>query len=409
MKWQKLVIYFGISMFLISCGKKKEATKSEPAAEAPAAPVATDTKPVEVKPEDKKVGAENAGRGNVANNRKNLNKKDSKAAKNTTKKSDKSGSGSSPKTTESSTSGSAAKAEKKSSAASVAQGSVPLTDGVSNFGLLYTGAADDGILGKLVAESKDKSAEQQKADKALAISIFDISYLVDRTGQLTIDMSIKNNGITEERRFQMPFEANDRMALAHSPLRVTAECIDADKFSDDCSNLLVGIEKDGAQAMAILRQTKANLWYQVNVVDDEEYNELVQFLRNSKLDYETDNKVDQVYLNTFEVVGGKSGYTAVIMGKAKQVISLKSDLLVKKDLSASLNDVEKATDWDELNLFMTRSGKDLRFMNMFKSATLTQNNGKGQITVDMNVESKVSKAKNKVILKFTRKAVPARL
>lgn len=409
MKWQKLVIYFGISMFLISCGKKKEATKSEPAAEAPAAPVATDVKPVEVKPEDKKVGAENAGRGNVANNRKNLNKKDSKAAKNTTKKSDKSGSGSSPKTTESSTSGSAAKTEKKSSAASVAQGSVPLTDGVSNFGLLYTGSSDDGILGKLVAESKDKSADQQKADKALAISIFDISYLVDRTGQLTIDMSIKNNGITEERRFQMPFEANDRMALAHSPLRVTAECIDADKFSDDCSNLLVGIEKDGAQAMAILRQTKANLWYQVNVVDDEEYNELVQFLRNSKLDYETDNKVDQVYLNTFEVVGGKSGYTAVIMGKAKQVISLKSDLLVKKDLSASLNDVEKATDWDELNLFMTRSGKDLRFMNMFKSATLTQNNGKGQITVDMNVESKVSKAKNKVILKFTRKAVPARL
>lgn len=408
MKWQKLIIYMGISLFLISCGKKKEATREEAPAPAPAAPAETkptEQNPAPVTPVDlNKKEANKEGRGALNGQRKETKGKGSSGK--TVKKESKSSNSSSPTVKE--TKPAAGSSSSSSSSSKAVAGSVPLTGGVSTYGLLYTGASQDAVLERLISLEAGKSAEQVKMNKALAVSIFETAYLVDRTGQLTIDVTLKSNGRIEDHRFQMPFEAQTQMSLDNSGIKVLAECIDAQPYSDDCSNLLVTIQKGSAEAKAVLRQTKADLWFQYDISKDEEFNQLANFLRNSKLDYVTDDRVDKIYLNTYEIVGGKSGYVTAIMGKAKQVIALKSDLLINSDLSAPLNMVDKVTDWNDINMFMAASGKDLKFMSMIKSAKLIQNSGKGQITLEVTTESKSSKALNKVFFKITRKDVATR-
>lgn len=412
MKWQKLVIYFSISLFLISCGKKKEAAKSEappPAAPATPAPAPAENKPapnspVVVNPGDKAKDKAGKKSGSATGRDKSITR-DRKATQDKSEK--KNGSSSS-----------ASKGEKPSSGA--APGfkleqhkplkSASLTGGETNFGLLYTGSSEDGVLAKLIELESQKPAAQALKDKELAISLLDLSYLVDRTGQITIDLTMVVGGKTTDKRFQMPYAAEKLMSARDADLKISAECIDAYKYSDDCSNILVTVDKGAASAKAILRQTKAELGYEyeVSAKEDSEYSALTQFLKNSKLDFETDNRMEKSYLNTFEVVGGKSAFTAVIMGKAKQVLAFKSDLLINKDLSAPLNQVDKVTDWNDINLFMTANGKDLKFMELFKSASLAANNGKGQITVSMIAESKLTKSKNKVLFQFSRKGVATR-
>lgn len=387
----------GISLFIVSCGKKKEAAKDQ----APAETVA-DTKPADQTPAPvatpeaaKKQEAKKEGRDKLAGEKRtDLKEKKSKS--------------SGPQGSTSSAPAKEAKPAATANSAKAEAGSVPLTGGTSTYGLLYTGASQDSVLEKLAMMEAGKSAEQAKLNKSLSISIFEMAYLVDKEGQLTIDMTLKSAGRVEDHRFQMPFDAQSQMRLSNSGITVMAECIDAQPYSDDCSNLLVTVQKGSAEAKAVLRQTKADLWFQYDVTDDQEFNQLASFLRNSKLDYVTDERVESVYMNSYEILGGKSGYTAAIMGKAKQVIALKSDLLVNSDLSAPLNMVDKVSDWSDINMFMAANGKDLKFMSLIKSATLVQNNGKGQITIEVTTESKSSKELHKVVLKMTRKDVATR-
>lgn len=397
MKWQKLVIYMGISLFIVSCGKKKEAAKNDAPAEtvAEAKPADQTPAPVATPEAAKKQEAKKEGRDKLAGEKRtDLKEKKSKS--------------SGPQGSTSSAPAKEAKPAATANSAKAEAGSVPLTGGTSTYGLLYTGASQDSVLEKLAMMEAGKSAEQAKLNKSLSISIFEMAYLVDRTGQLTIDMTLKSAGRVEDHRFQMPFDAQSQMQLSNSGITVMAECIDAQGFSDDCSNLLVTVQKGAAEAKAVLRQTKADLWFQYDVTDDQEFNQLASFLRNSKLDYVTDERVESVYMNSYEILGGKSGYTAAIMGKAKQVIALKSDLLVNSDLSAPLNMVNKVTDWSDINMFMAANGKDLKFMSLIKSATLVQNDGKGQITIEVTTESKSSKELHKVVFKMTRKDVATR-
>lgn len=407
MKWQKLVIFMSISLFIVSCGKKKEAAKSD----APAA-TAAETKPAEPAPApvatpaeaNKKPEVKKEGRDTLVVGEKKVDLNDKKASANKPTKKESKPSAS----TSSSPSAPTGVKETNTSPVSSTKaeaGSVPLTGGTSTYGLLYTGSSQDAVLEKLAEMEAGKSADQVKLNKTLSKSIFDLAYLIDRTGQLTIDVTLKTSNRIEDHRFQMPFDAQSEMQLSHSGITVSALCIDAQPYSDDCSNLLVTIQKGASQAKAVLRQTKADLWFQYDVTDDQEFNQLAGFLRNSRLDYVTDERVETVYMNTYEVINGKSGYTAAIMGKAKQVIALKSDLLISNDLSAPLNLVDKVTDWNDINMFMAANGKDLKFMDLIKSASLVQNNGKGEITIEVVTESKSSKELHKVLFKMTRKDV----
>jgi hypothetical protein len=196
-----------------------------------------------------------------------------------------------------------------------------------------------------------------------------------------------------------------------SEIQLSAECLDSVKASDRCSNLLVTFVKDGAEVKAVLRQTLANIWFEYDKVEQaNEYATLVEFFKNSSLNYETGNKVDSAYLNTFEVVNGKSGFKVIVTGKRSQVLSFKADLLLKKDLSAPMISVDKETKFKGIDMWMGQIvGKDLSFMNAISNVKLVQNNTRGQITLDMTIKSASTGSVNSLTLRFSRVPVSASL
>lgn len=400
MKLRQLLVFSLALVFFTACGSKKESAAQQPA-EAQKAETAVPAPTISSEEAKKKADAEKLaaaklakskeGRGGVTRGHKGQHK------------------------TEHGQKGSSA-SQGDSSDSFLGTQDIVITGGKSKSGMKYSGSAGDGILTQLLTEEKMKLAVDQDRNAVLAASIWDMSYVVDGQGELTLDIALTKGAGLSQVKARTQYSAGHVMSVAAntgsgSEIQLTAECLDTVKASDRCSNLLVKFVKDGAEATAVLRQTLANIWFEYDKVEQaNEYATLVEFFKNSSLDFETGNKVDSAYLNTFEVVNGKSGFKVVVTGKRSQVLGFKADLLLKKDLSAPMISVDKETKFKGVDMWMGQIvGKDLSFMSSISDAKLVQNNTKGQITLDMTVKSASTGSVNSLTLRFTRVPVSASL
>lgn len=427
MNLQKLIIFLGLSLFLASCGKKKEATRQEaPVATQTPQPAGTPQSAPESVPPDVKV-SDKAEKTRVDNSKEapkpvtDIANKGVKTSEEVSLKMNGRGNINDRKVPVKTSSKTMTKvipsqvSDKKvkvgeslasSGAANKLANSLYLTGGISDYGLYYTTIANDGVFRVLQELVAEKTADEIEKDIAFSQSIYDAQFLIDRKGNLTVDVSLRIGKGFEERRFVAPYDKNQLMVVNLDSIKMTAECIDLNKRSEDCYNMIVTLEKSGAETKIVLRQSGARLDYQMDLSEDSDFNELAQYLRNSNLDVQTSERVATINVYSFEVLNGKSAQTTVLMGVANQVLSFKSELTVKKDLSPSLNNVDKAQDWNDLYLEKARFTKDMKFQSMIKSAKLTENNGKGQFSMDVMFESKVSKSQNRIKFKMTRELVP---
>ncbi len=398
MKLRQLLVFSLAAVFFTACGSKKESAAQQPAeaqkAETAAPAPTISSEEAKKKAEAEKLAAEKkkSKQGHGATSGRKHNHKH--------------------------------KSEDKGSSASQGDSSdsflgtqdIVVTGGKTKSGMKYSGSAADGIMTQLLANEKMKLAVEQDRNAILAASIWDMSYVVDAQGELTIDIALTKGAGLSQVKVRTQYSAGQVMSVvattgSGSEIQLTAECLDSVKQANQCSNLLVKFVKDGAEATALLRQTLANIWFEYEKVEQaNEYATLVEFFKNSQLDFETGNKVDSAYLNTFEVVNGKSGFKAVVTGKRSQVLGFKADLLLKKDLSAPMISVDKETKFKGVDLWMGQIvGKDLSFMNAISDAKLVQNSTKGQITIDMTVKSASTGSSNSFTLRFTRVPVSASL
>ncbi len=407
LKWQKLIVYLGISLFLNSCGVKKEPVRDETpsATEAPVnspqsppssspPPSVTESKPLPENQVKLKQGRDSLDLSKRAP--KSISKKHTAVPKESEKSKE-------------------STSESKSKASPAV-----LTGGRSELGFVYSGASDDSILKLLITNENKVTEPQAKLNKTLAGSIIEMSYLVDKTNQITIDISLKTKNEINNYRFQTAFRENSLMTMSNANLIVTAQCVDSYKYSDHCSNLVVKIETGVAQSQAILRQSSADLKFWVYDVNDPEHSELIQFLKNSSTNTIKSNesnkkinhkKVEKVSFSSFEILNGRAGFSAIIMGQDRQIISIKSELMLKQDLTAAQNNVEKNLDESDLNVFLATQGTpgDSSFMDLFKTATVTENNSMGQVTVEIKTEAKRSKISSKIVFRFTRISIPTKM
>lgn len=287
-----------------------------------------------------------------------------------------------------------------------------LTGGTSKLGYVYTGSAQDSIINVLAADEQGKAPDEFKRNAAVAASIWDMGYLIDSTGLLWIEIKlVKSSGGFSKVQVKTPYKVGQVMHVAanagSSSLDISAECLDSDMKSNQCSNLLVTFVQDGGQATAMLRQSLANIWFEAKESKSAaDYSHFVEFFNNASLDVETPNKLHKAYLYTFEVVNGKSGFKAVVTGKQNQVIALKADLLLQGDLSAPMTSVDKETKFNEVEMWMGRNiSKDLGLSNLVNEAVLVQNSTKGELTFDL----KVGAANKDFKVKFSRVPVSAEL
>ena len=404
MKFRQLLVFSLAVVFFTACGSKKDSAAQQPA-DAQKAETAAPAPTISSEEAKKKAEAEKLAAGKLAKSkegrggatRRKMGKHEGKH------KSEQSQKGSS-------------SSQRDSSDSFLGSRDIVITGGRSKSGLKYSGSSNDGILTELLTEEKMKLAVDQDRNAVLAASIWDMSYVVDRQGELTIDIALTKGAGLSQVKVRTQYTAGQAMSVvantgSGSEIELTAECLDTVKALDRCSNLLVKFEKDGAVATAVLRQTLSNIWYEYGKVEPgNEYATLLEFFKNSALDFETGNKVDLAYLNTFEVVNGKSGFKVVVTGKGSQVLGFKADLLLKKDFSAPMISVDKETKFKGVDMWMGQiAGKDLSFMNAISDAKLVQNNTKGQITINITVKSASTGSVNVLSLKFTRVPVSASL
>lgn len=436
LKWQKAIVLMGISLIVTSCGVKKEPSKVEtpPATQTPAPaeqpaptpqlpPSAPPSTAKETKPLPKNEVKDKQGRDSLdLSNRtsKKMTKKLSAEQKESEKLKART---SAPKYSFNSKDPSSNdNLFVASNSSKITTSSAILTGGGNDLGFIYSGASNDSILKFLISEENKVTAQQAQLNKILAGSIMEMSYLVDKTKQITIDITLRTGNEISDIRLQTAFKENSLMKMSEANLFVTAQCVDSYKYSDDCSNLVVKIKNEGAQSHAILRHSNANIKYWHYNVEDAEYNELFQYLKNSSTDrdnkrgneaqeemkHNRHNRIEEVYFNSFEIVNGRAGFTAIIKGQDNQIISLKSELMLKRDLTAAQNNVEKNLDESDLNVHRSTQGSrgNTSFMDLFKSATVIENNSMGHVTVEIKTESKKFKISNKILLIFSRISIP---
>ncbi len=403
-----LIVSLALALFA-GCGKKKTAVNGGTAAHtsAPAPTVTPEEEIAKAKADAARIEADKKkeGRGSVNSKRHGTNTGGSASqAQQGSSSADASGSGGGSKST-----------VPKSTPSHLAL-NLALTGGSSADGHVFTGSAADGIISELKLKAELKSVADQKRNLVLATSIVDMAYLVDNQGVLTIDIAFKKgNGISKQSA-KTEFSATGRMRATSnvgkaSEIEITAECLDIHATNDKCSNLLVSFEQGGAEATALLRQTYANIRAEYDkVTEANEYATLVEFFKNASLDVETGNKVQTAYLHTYEVVKGKAGFKAVIVGKKGQIIAFRDDLVLKKSFAEPSIAVDKETQFKDVDLWMGRViGKDLGFLNSISSARLVKNNTKGEISIDVVVSSASTGSSDTMTLKFSRIAVAAHL
>lgn len=400
MKLKQLLVFSLALVFFTACGSKKESAVAQQPAEPQKAETATPAPTISAEEAKKKAEADKAAADKKAKDGRGVAKKRGEKHKQKEQGQEQKGS----------------TATGGVSDDFLGTKDVVVTGGKSKPGLKYTGSSDDGVITQLLTEEKMKLASEQDRNAILAASIWDMAYVIDNQGVLTLDISLtKGNGLSKVEA-RTPFTAGQAMHIvattgSGSEIQLTAECIDTAKFSDRCANLLVSFVQDGAEATAVLRQTLANIRFEYEKIEQaNEYATLVEFFKNSSTNAQTGNKIDSAYLNTFEVVNGKSGFKVVVTGQRGQVLGFRADLLLKKDLSAPMISVDKETKFKDADLWMGQIvGKDLSFMNSISSAKLVQNSTKGHIAIDLVVKSASTGSQNSLTLHFTRVPVSASL
>jgi hypothetical protein len=147
----------------------------------------------------------------------------------------------------------------------------------------------------------------------------------------------------------------------------------------------------GRAAVAILfRQSLADIRVSVTKSSgNPEYENIRDFFINSHYDSNTDMKLKKVELKSFEVVNGRSGFEAQLIGENRQLISLGGPLLapdagtsvdIRADRTAELQD---SLDLDNL------AGYKFDLANFIGSAKIVNNNGLGQVRIALKMRKRV--------------------
>lgn len=396
---QYLILILAVAFFS-ACGKKKEAVEqTQPVAPPTATPAPDPAAPDKAKLDAEKAEADRKAKETAKSaDRERASKRDQKVA---------------PKNVVKARPG---KIVPKNVEKKIATQELQLTGGQSELGMIYTGSNADFIITQLLTDEKMKPIDVQNKNLKLAADIWEMAYLVDRSGQLSLDIEFKNGEGYSKIQAKTTYISSGIMRMITNPgtaaaVEITAECLDKSPMPNRCKNLLVTFSKDGAQTTAVLRQTLADIRFNWDdVKEPNEYATFFEFLNNARLDIESPNRIDLAYLHTFEIINGKSGFKAIVTGKKNQLIVLEADLLLKSDFSAPMIQVKKNTKMNEVDLWMARSPhKDLGLMRLISGAELIENNTKGEIKIRLTISSPSTDSKNVMDMRFKRISVPAEL
>lgn len=286
-------------------------------------------------------------------------------------------------------------------------------------GLFYTGSSTDKLLTYLRLRNEDPNLDAgvkaRNLDAAQSIRSAHLSRDPE-TGDVVITLKIKEGqnlknyvlagGITEGEgasKLRLAKGRNGVKTTGNQAVSGKIKCLDQD---GGCETIFARLVLDasapapapvalgnsgGRAAVAILfRQSLADIRASITKSSgNPEYDYIRDFFINSHNEANTDMKLKKAVLKSFEVVNGRSGFEAQLIGENRQLISLGGPLLapdagtsvdIRADRTAEMQD---SLDLDNL------AGYKFDLANFIGSAQIVNNNGLGQVRIALKMRKRV--------------------
>lgn len=289
-------------------------------------------------------------------------------------------------------------------------------------GLFYTGASTDYLLTYLRLRNEDPNLDDyiKTNNKNAAQSIESARLNFDQsTGDLTISLKIREGndllkdytlagGVSEDDRV-----SSLRISKSNSRGKTTGKqriegkikCLDLHGSCETSyARILIGEPGDRAVVGIIFRQSLAD--YHIKLQSDRSGNPEYEFIRrfwlNTNDDITTHHRLKNIYLNSFEVVNGRSGFDVQVLGRGRQLLSFGGPLLAP-DAGSSVSitadrtpRVTESLDLDSLNDY------DYTMADYIGSAKIVNNNGLGQVRIAVKMRKRGGYAQDTWVMTVMR-------
>lgn len=280
-------------------------------------------------------------------------------------------------------------------------------------GLRYTGSSTDYILTYLRLRNEDPNLDDvvKERNKAAAESILSARLAMDKaSGEVVVTLKIQEGpylktylmvgGLDEEGRvteLRASKQNPEGVAMGSQCIQGKLKCLDANQKTCETAfaRLLIGdVPGERAAVAIVFRQSLAD--YRVSFTktpedsfeQNPEYEFIRAFWKNTNEDINTHHRLKNIYMNSFEIVNGRSGFDVQVLGRARQLLSFGGPLLAPEAGSAVSITADRtpqlieSTDLESLNSY------NYEMADFISKATIVNNNGLGQVRLNVKLRKR---------------------
>ncbi len=304
-------------------------------------------------------------------------------------------------------------------------GSKRLTGGTTKDGHVYTSSSTDELLDFLRRRNQRVNWETRQANirAASAVEYAKIGF-DDMSDDAGVTLKIREDG--EEKIYNLSgsmvedYASSSKLRAVRSAngykttgtraIEGTLKCVDLD---GGCKNMLARLKigsSNSAIFYVVFRNSAADLYFKLpgNFSNNREYLTIRDMVFNSILDRNSDNKLNIIRMNSWEVVNGRSGVTLTMKARNNEFLGFAAPLLAPEaGTGVNVRLARLGAEYEE-NTDLTKDWKNdkLNYANWIGDARLVANNGLGQVRIALKMRKRANYTPEVFTVTFMRKIKP---
>jgi len=285
-----------------------------------------------------------------------------------------------------------------------------LTGMKSNKGdLFYTGSSTDNLLEYFKDLEKNKSRAQKDLNLKRAASVNSAQVEIDSySGEvlLTLKTTTRETYVLAGSP-DGEIKSNLRLVRSRSTGRDLVsgfhKCVDLD---GRCQTSYARLKfSDGSTMRVIFRKTIADYHFKLPSQDSgsPEYVYWEKFIINGAKGTDTPYRLGNIYMNTYEVVNGRSAMQVKMEGLDRNLIAFSGPLLAP-EAGTAVNELmsRRLSKADSDDLMGSEPEYKYEYANMVEEIRLRNNNGRGQVRVAIKLRKRSNQPQDVLLLTLSR-------
>lgn len=283
-------------------------------------------------------------------------------------------------------------------------------------GFVYTGSAVDQSLSEAIVAMDKLTNEKQKAINKVIANKIKFVRTTQEGSLAVVKVTVKLNekGLEKEFTFSgntvVNLKNQIKMAYLKSedrtvPVQGRLYCLDEDGGCENAAVVFSGkVKSHQGYAVVITRTTAMSMFVKSQLSEPcDKNNAILELIKNTQ-EAETvintnSNKLQSSRMKTFEVLGGKSGVSIVMLSTAQEILDLRGYLLTEKQSTKAKSKISATSNFKRGSPLQKQKST---LKENVKGASIVNNNGLGQIKISALLSSCDRKKKNSLDLTFMR-------